>query len=142
MRLPGQQRHNPHDHQRSQSRLKSPVPVPELNKKDFLVFIVLILMSTHIHSFIHSFISSRDYYSEATKEKGLQTDVNLEGWVIRRDHSLKGRSFHADGPTTEKALRCIIAKRARGTKSSPLAAEHMNWNAKLLTRISCHVHER
>lgn len=55
MRLPGQQRHNPHDHQRSQSRLKSPVPVPELNKKDFLVFIVLILMSTHIHSFIHFF---------------------------------------------------------------------------------------
>ena len=34
-----------------------------------------------------------------------------------------GRSFHADGPTTEKTLRCIVAKWARGTKSSHLAAE-------------------
>jgi len=34
-----------------------------------------------------------------------------------------GRSFHADGPTTEKALRCIVAKWAQGTKSSPFAAE-------------------
>src|SRR6218665_3432870 len=39
------------------------------------------------------------------------------------ERSSKGRSFHADGPTIEKALRCIIAKRARGTKNSPLAAE-------------------
>src|SRR6218665_3560352 len=39
------------------------------------------------------------------------------------ERSSKGRSFHADGPTIEKALRCIIAKWARGTKNSPLAAE-------------------
>src|SRR6218665_550339 len=47
---------------------------------------------------------------------------NLEGWAISKERSSKGRSSHADGPTTEKALRCIIAKRARGTKTSPLAA--------------------
>jgi len=35
-----------------------------------------------------------------------------------------GRSLHAGGHTTEKALRCTVAKWARGTKSSPLAAEH------------------
>src|SRR6218665_578411 len=29
----------------------------------------------------------------------------------------------ADGPTTEKALRCTVSKWAQGTKSSPLAAE-------------------
>src|SRR6218665_2078590 len=47
----------------------------------------------------------------------------LEGWAISTERSSKGRSFHADGPTIEKALRCIIAKQARGTKNSPLAAE-------------------
>ena len=45
----------------------------------------------------------------------------MEGEVIIKERSSTGRSFQADGPTTEKALRCIIAKRARGTKSSPLA---------------------
>ena len=45
----------------------------------------------------------------------------MEGWAISKERSSNGRSFHADGPTTEKALRCIIAK--RGTKNSPLAAE-------------------
>src|SRR6218665_1501680 len=47
----------------------------------------------------------------------------MEGWAISTERSSKGRSFHADGPTNEKALRCIIAKRARGTKNSLLAAE-------------------
>ena len=28
-----------------------------------------------------------------------------------------------EGPTTEKARRCLIAKRARGTRSSPLVVE-------------------
>src|SRR6218665_2262249 len=39
---------------------------------------------------------------------------------MSKERSSTGRSFQADGPTTEKDLRCIIAKRARGTKSSPL----------------------
>src|SRR6218665_1120823 len=83
-----------------------------------------------IHSFIHSgdlySASSRDHYSEAlpaqprTKKKDLR---EMEGWAISTERSSKGRSFHADGPTIEKALRCIIAKRARGTKNSHLAAE-------------------
>jgi len=57
-------------------------------------------------------------------KEGLQRDENLEGLAIRRDRSSKGRSFHAYGTTAEKALRCIVAKRAQGTKSSPLAAEY------------------
>ena len=47
----------------------------------------------------------------------------MEGEVISKVRSSTGRSFQAVGPTTEKALRCIIAKRARGIKSSPLAAD-------------------
>src|SRR6218665_290030 len=43
-----------------------------------------------------------------------------------------GRSFHADGPTTEKALRCIVSKLARGTKSSPLAAERSTRRAAIV----------
>jgi len=48
---------------------------------------------------------------------------NLEGQAISKERSSTGRSFHPDGPTTEKALRCIVSKWARGTKSSPLAAQ-------------------
>ena len=58
-----------------------------------------------------------------TKKKDLREMYNLEGWTISTERSSKRRSFHADGPTIEKALRCMIAKRARGTKNSPLAAE-------------------
>jgi len=36
----------------------------------------------------------------------------LEGEVISKERSSTERSFQADGPTTEKAFRCIIAKRA------------------------------
>src|SRR6218665_2406718 len=94
-------------------------------------------MRYNINLFIHSFIHSedlynafsRDYYSEAlpaqsrTKKKDFREMYNLEGWVSSEERSSKGRSFHADGPTTEKPLRCIIANRARGTKNSLLAAE-------------------
>jgi len=47
----------------------------------------------------------------------------MEGQVISKERSSTGRSFHDDGPTTEKALYCTVAKWVRGTKSSPLAAE-------------------
>src|SRR6218665_1124769 len=43
--------------------------------------------------------------------------------AISKERSSTGRSFHADVPTAEKALRCTVAKWARGSKSSPLAAE-------------------
>src|SRR6218665_236768 len=54
------------------------------------------------------------------------------------ERSSKGRSFHADGPTIEKALRCIIAKRARGTKNSPphsrtqhpMCSQNRHWAAE------------
>src|SRR6218665_406724 len=103
----------------------------------YLTYVNAVCESGYNYSFIHSFIhsgdlysaSSRDYYSEAlpaqprTKKKDLREMENLEGWAISTERCSKGRSFHADGSTIEKALRCIIAKRARGTKNSPLAAE-------------------
>src|SRR6218665_425089 len=87
------------------------------------------------NSFIHSreiyiySASSRHYYSEALpaqsqpSKKDLREMQNLEGEVISKERSSTGRSFQANGPTAEKALCCIIDKRARETKSSPLAAE-------------------
>ena len=45
------------------------------------------------------------------------------GGPSAKNAAQRGRSFHANGPTTEKTLHFIIVKRARGTKSSPLAPE-------------------
>jgi len=89
--------------------------------------------SVLFHSFINSFIlvSSRDYYSEAlqaqsrTKKKDFKEMYNLEGWAIRSDRNSKGRSFHADGPTTEKALRCIIVP------EGPKAHHNRHWAAEV-----------
>src|SRR6218665_1370789 len=104
----------------------------KINHKKSETVIFLAQVHSFIHSFIHSGVlysaSSRDFYSEAlpaqsrTKKKDFREMSNLEGWAISKERNSKGRSFHADGPTTEKALRCIIAKRARGTKNSHLAA--------------------
>src|SRR6218665_4200002 len=86
--------------------------------------------------------SSRDYYSKSlparsrTKKKDLREMSNLEWWAIRRHRNAKGRSFDADGPTTEKTLRSIIAKRARRKKSSPLAAEHSQHPTRYQNRVS------
>ena len=46
-------------------------------------------------------------------------------WGIKR--SVRGSSFQVEGPTTEKALRCLSAEPARGTKSSPRAEERRAW---------------
>lgn len=40
-----------------------------------------------------------------------------------RVRSSNGRSFHREGPTTESAWRCLVVKRGRGTRTSPLVAE-------------------
>src|SRR6218665_471795 len=76
--------------------------------------------------FIHSgdlySASSRHYYSEALPAQSWPKK-NLEGWTISNERSSTGRLFQADGHTTKKALRCTVVKWARGTKSSPLAAE-------------------
>src|SRR6218665_1896759 len=40
-----------------------------------------------------------------------------------RERSSEGRSFQTEGPTIEKALFCLVAVRARGTRKSPLVAE-------------------
>ena len=93
-----------------------------------------VIASRCIYTFIHSFIletyiaplqetNTQRRSQPRTKKKDFWEIYNLEGWAISKERSPKGRSFHADGPTIEKALRCIIAKRARGTKNSPLAAE-------------------
>src|SRR6218665_1078016 len=91
----------------------------------------LMELQVNIHS-LHSAdlysASSRDYYSEAlqaqsrTKNKDFKEMTNLEGWAISKERSSKGRSFHADRPTTEKALRCIIEKTGKLTPRC-LAAE-------------------
>ena len=86
------------------------------------------------YSFIHSFILEtyitplQDPITQRRSQpshgqKGLQGDVYLEGLAISKERSSTGRSVHADGPATEKALRFTLSKWARGTKSSPLAAE-------------------
>src|SRR6218665_503092 len=96
-----------------------------------MITITISITITLIHSFIlETYIAPlqetttqrRSQPSHGQKE-GLQRDVKFGRRAISKERSSKGRSFHADGPTTEKALRCIIAKRARGTKNSPLAAE-------------------
>src|SRR6218665_2032543 len=91
-------------------------------------------MNPH-NEFLHSFIleiyiaplqetttQRRSQPSHGQKE-GLQRDVKFGRVGHQQGTQLKGRSFLADGSTTEKALRFIIAKRTRGTKNSPLAAE-------------------
>jgi len=72
------------------------------------------LRDSFIHSFIHSgdlySASSRHYYSEALaaqsqpKKKDFREMQNLEGEVISKERSSTGRSFQADGPTTEKVV--------------------------------------
>src|ERR1700733_2377549 len=89
-------------------------------------------MSVIIHSFIHSvhlYSAPSRTYSEALpvqprpKKKvlsDLKKPVKLT-WSSERSSS--GRSFQIDGPTIENARRWAVTKRARGTKSSSLAAE-------------------
>src|SRR6218665_428228 len=116
----------------------------KINHKKSETVIFLAQVHSFIHSFIHSGVlysaSSRDFYSEAlpaqsrTKKKDFREMSNLEGWAISKERNSKGRSFHADGPTTEKALRCIIAKRARGTKNRtqhPTCGQNRHWAAEV-----------
>ena len=43
---------------------------------------------------------------------------------MREDNRRKdGKTFHAVGPTTENARRCMVAVRACGTKKSPREEE-------------------
>ena len=86
-----------------------------------LTFINTYHRQTLTNSFIHPFIHSRDLYSASsrhynsealptqsrTKKKDFGEMKTLEGWATRIERNSKGRSFYADGPTTEKALHCI-----------------------------------
>ena len=91
----------------------------------FLVSFLLMQLlpwSMLFHSFIHSGV----FYSASlrfkrlllrgapmaaqsrTKKKDFKEMLNLEGWAIRKDRSSKGRSFHADRPTTKMALLLLL----------------------------------
>src|SRR6218665_2333187 len=71
-------------------------------------------------------------YSEALPAQARPTRPNRR--VLRsllkelersrgRERSSEGRSFQTEGPTIKKALFCLVAVRARGTRKSPLVAE-------------------
>src|SRR6218665_889583 len=98
-----------------------------LDRTDHQVGIHSFILETYIASLQEALYKSlRGAPSQVMdKKEGLQRDVKFRrvGHQELKERSSKGRSFHADGPTTEKALCCIIAKLARGTKNSPLAAE-------------------
>ena len=88
-----------------------------------------------ISSFIHSFIPDiyiaplQETYSEAlsvqlrSKRNVLRSLQKEEMLFWGSKRSVRGSSFQVEGPITEKALRCLSAERARGTKSSPRAEE-------------------
>src|SRR6218665_3689516 len=79
-------------------------------------------METYIAPLLDTTTQRRSQLSHGQRR---MTSKRCKIWKmsIRKDRSSKERLFHADGLTTGKTLRCIIAKRARGTKSSPLSAE-------------------
>src|SRR6218665_1258319 len=72
------------------------------------------------HSFIHSFIHSGSY-SEALSvqqrsKRNVLRSLQKEDTLFRcSKRSVRGSSFQVEGPTTEKARRCLSAERARGT---------------------------
>src|SRR6218665_2436168 len=85
------------------------------------------LYSLNFHSFIHS----GDFQETTTQRRSqpshdqsrihLRDMYNLTGRPSpsAMNEAQKGRSFHADGPTTEKTLRRVIAKRIQGPKAHP-----------------------
>src|SRR5688572_23703166 len=62
-------------------------------------------------------------FSKVICKKILRNLQNPVGWFTSKERSLSARSIQMEGPPTEKARRCLIAKRARGTRSSPLVSE-------------------
>jgi len=98
--------------------------------------VYLLIHNWFIH---HSFIletysaSSRHYHrptqrrSQPSHGQRRRTSGRCKIWkggpCICNERSSTARSFHADGPTTENALRCTVTQWAQGTKSSPLTAE-------------------
>ena len=100
-------------------------------------------------TFVHSFIPDiyiaplQETYSEALSVplrskrnvlRSLQKEDMLF-WGSKR--SVRGSSLKVEGPITEKALRCLSAERARGTKSSPRAEE---WRARREARSETGLH--
>src|SRR6218665_1933571 len=89
--------------------------------------------------FIHSFwrlfktLLLRGAPSPVTaKEEGLEGDVKFG----RGGHEQKTQLNRADWPTSEKALRCIIAKRARETiprsrTEHPTRCQNRHWAAEI-----------
>jgi len=79
------------------------------------------------------------------KEEGLQRDVKFGRVAIRRDHSSKGRSFHADGPTTKRTFAkkkdLITTSLLNGTTGQkltpcswmqhPMRCQNWHWTAEV-----------
>src|SRR6218665_2363653 len=81
------------------------------------------ILETYIVPLQDTTTQKRTQHSHCQRRKTSRKCKIWKGLAISNERSSTGRSFHADGPTTEKALRCTVAKWARWTKSSPLAAE-------------------
>src|SRR6218665_2233155 len=95
--------------------------------------IIFLLQLQQVHSFIHSG-DFRLIHIAPLQETTTQRRSQSSHGQKRKEGNSKGRSFHADGPTTEKALRCIIAKRARGTKNRtqhPTCGQNRHWAAEV-----------
>src|SRR3984885_12334370 len=80
----------------------------------------------------------QELYSEAlptlawSKRKVLRCLEKEQNETEGRERIVDGRSFQTDGPTTEKALLCIVAVLAKGMRISPRAEE----SKERLTRVT------
>src|SRR6218665_2216629 len=85
-----------------------------------------------VSSFIHSeylySAPSRNLLRGALSPATVEEKINVLRSLQREDtlfrgskRSARGSSLQVEGPTTEKARRCLSAEWARGTKSSPRA---------------------
>src|SRR6218665_671331 len=87
---------------------------------------MLITFFVNFHSFIlETYIAP---LQETTTQRRAQPSHGQKGRTSERCKIWKGgpsarNAAQRGDHRTEKPLRCIIAKRARGTKNSPLAAE-------------------
>ena len=54
-----------------------------------------------------------------------------------RERSSEGRLFQTEGPTIEKALFCLVAVRAHGTRKSPLEAERRDRRTEQAETMTC-----
>src|SRR6218665_1974540 len=88
----------------------------------------------NFHSFIPDIYIAplKETYSELLSvqllTKNVLRSLQKEDTLFRgSQRNVRGSSFQAERPITEKARRCLSAERARGTKSSPRAEKRSAW---------------